>query len=86
MKVQSHVQPEFNKAIGRIILSGGHAVVPNVNIHFADLACRQPWLRRCGGVWLGRLLIETRRLWKRYLIGNPLFLARVLRPRPGRVK
>ncbi|MBN2345006.1 MAG: WecB/TagA/CpsF family glycosyltransferase [Candidatus Aminicenantes bacterium] len=42
------------------------------------------WMCRCGWEWLGRLLIEPRRLWKRYLIGNPLFLARVLRQRLGR--
>lgn len=29
--------------------------------------------------WLARLLLEPRRLWRRYLIGNPLFLFRVLR-------
>ncbi|WP_273844376.1 WecB/TagA/CpsF family glycosyltransferase [Rubrobacter calidifluminis] len=28
--------------------------------------------------WLARLFIEPRRLWRRYLIGNPLFLWRVL--------
>ena len=31
--------------------------------------------------WLARLLIEPRRLWRRYLVGNPLFLARVLAQR-----
>jgi len=39
------------------------------------------WLCRCGFEWLGRLLIEPRRLWKRYLIGNPVFLLRVVRQR-----
>lgn len=34
-----------------------------------------------GFEWLARLLIEPRRLWRRYLIGNPLFLTRVLRQR-----
>ena len=33
--------------------------------------------------WLARLLIEPRRLWRRYLFGNPLFVARVLRQRFG---
>ena len=28
--------------------------------------------------WLARLVVEPRRLWRRYLLGNPLFLARVL--------
>lgn len=36
--------------------------------------------------WLGRLIIEPRRLWKRYLIGNPLFVWRVLKQRLGLLK
>ena len=28
--------------------------------------------------WLARLIAEPRRLWRRYLLGNPLFLARVI--------
>ncbi len=36
-----------------------------------------------GFEWLARLLIEPGRLWRRYLLGNPLFLARVLRQRFG---
>lgn len=35
------------------------------------------WLTDHGMEWLGRLLIEPRRLWRRYLIGNPLFLWRI---------
>ncbi len=31
-----------------------------------------------GFEWLARLLVEPRRLWRRYLLGNPLFLLRVL--------
>jgi N-acetylglucosaminyldiphosphoundecaprenol N-acetyl-beta-D-mannosaminyltransferase len=31
--------------------------------------------------WLARLIVEPRRLWRRYLLGNPLFLARVLAQR-----
>ncbi|MBC8129248.1 MAG: WecB/TagA/CpsF family glycosyltransferase [Rhizobiaceae bacterium] len=29
--------------------------------------------------WMYRLLVEPRRLWKRYLLGNPRFMLRVLR-------
>ena len=36
-----------------------------------------------GFEWLARLLVEPRRLWRRYLVGNPLFLLRVLRQRLG---
>lgn len=32
------------------------------------------WMRRCGLQWLYRLLREPRRLWRRYLLGNPRFL------------
>ncbi len=31
--------------------------------------------------WLGRLLIDPRRLWRRYLLGIPLFTWRVIRQR-----
>jgi N-acetylglucosaminyldiphosphoundecaprenol N-acetyl-beta-D-mannosaminyltransferase len=40
-------------------------------------------LRDNGFEWLARLLVEPRHLWRRYLIGNPLFLLRVLRQRLG---
>jgi len=33
--------------------------------------------------WLAWLIIEPRRLWRRYLIGNPLLLWRVLKQRLG---
>ena len=36
-------------------------------------------LTESGFEWLARLLHEPRRLWRRYLLGNPLFLLRVLR-------
>jgi len=36
------------------------------------------WMQRSGLEWLFRLLTEPRRLWRRYLINNPLFVALVL--------
>jgi N-acetylglucosaminyldiphosphoundecaprenol N-acetyl-beta-D-mannosaminyltransferase len=43
---------------------------------------RGPRLLTGGGLeWLARLLAEPRRLWRRYLVGNPLFLLRVMRQR-----
>lgn len=38
------------------------------------------WMNRAGLEWTYRLAQEPRRLAHRYLIGNPVFLARVLRP------
>lgn len=37
------------------------------------------WMLDAGIEWLFRLLIEPKRLWKRYLLGNPLFIFRVYR-------
>ena len=36
------------------------------------------WMQRAGLEWLHRLLSEPRRLWHRYLIGNPTFVAGVI--------
>jgi exopolysaccharide biosynthesis WecB/TagA/CpsF family protein len=50
------------------------------------------WLRRLRLEWLFRLAIEPGRLWRRYIVGNPLFLWRVVkqklshRPRPAEAR
>jgi N-acetylglucosaminyldiphosphoundecaprenol N-acetyl-beta-D-mannosaminyltransferase len=46
-----------------------------------DLRRAPPWMRKTGMEWLGRLVIEPRRLAGRYILGNPLFLARVMKER-----
>jgi N-acetylglucosaminyldiphosphoundecaprenol N-acetyl-beta-D-mannosaminyltransferase len=35
------------------------------------------WIQRSGLEWLYRLVQEPRRLWRRYLVNNPLFIMRV---------
>jgi exopolysaccharide biosynthesis WecB/TagA/CpsF family protein len=37
------------------------------------------WMRRTGMEWAYRLALEPKRLFKRYVLGNPLFLARSVR-------
>ncbi|MCF6126852.1 glycosyltransferase [Mesorhizobium sp. M7A.F.Ca.CA.001.07.2.1] len=37
------------------------------------------WMRRLRLEWLFRLAVEPSRLWRRYVVGNPLFLLRVVR-------
>lgn len=44
------------------------------------------WMTNSGLEWLGRLVIEPRRLWRRYLVGNTLFLWRVLRVLMARLR
>ena len=49
------------------------------------------WLADNGLEWIFRLGVEPRRMWRRYLLGNPVFLSRVIgevrerhpEPRPG---
>jgi N-acetylglucosaminyldiphosphoundecaprenol N-acetyl-beta-D-mannosaminyltransferase len=63
----------------RVALAGG-AVFDYVS---GELRRGPRLLTDNGFEWLARLLIEPGRLWRRYLLGNPLFLARVLRQRFG---
>ncbi len=42
------------------------------------------WMTDNGLEWLSRLVTEPTRLWERYVVGNPLFLFRVLRERIAR--
>lgn len=39
------------------------------------------WMNKAGIEWVFRLAQEPQRLWKRYVVGNPKFLLRVLRER-----
>lgn len=36
------------------------------------------WMNRAGLEWSYRLAVEPRRLWRRYILGNPRFLARII--------
>jgi N-acetylglucosaminyldiphosphoundecaprenol N-acetyl-beta-D-mannosaminyltransferase len=44
------------------------------------------WMIDNGLEWMGRLFIEPHRLWKRYLLGNPIFLWRVVKQRFGLIE
>jgi exopolysaccharide biosynthesis WecB/TagA/CpsF family protein len=39
------------------------------------------WMNRAGLEWLYRLFKEPGRMWRRYIVGNPLFVLRVARQR-----
>lgn len=59
------------------------------NFHAGTVSQAPRWMMRSGLEWLYRLCAEPRRLWRRYLVGNPRFLLLVLRQaltgRPGRL-
>ena len=69
--------------------------LPNLNVKvvlavgamfdfLAGITPRGPrWMTDHGLEWLSRLVVEPRRLWQRYLLGNPLFFWRVLKQRLG---
>jgi N-acetylglucosaminyldiphosphoundecaprenol N-acetyl-beta-D-mannosaminyltransferase len=42
------------------------------------------WVREIGMEWVFRLAVEPQRLWKRYVVGNVIFLSRVIRERVSR--
>jgi exopolysaccharide biosynthesis WecB/TagA/CpsF family protein len=63
----------------------GVPVSIGVGALFDYLAGRVPrapgWVLRLRAEWLFRLVVEPKRLWRRYVMGNPRFMWRVLRSR-----
>lgn len=65
-------QPVLNVAVG--IGVGG------LFDFYSEKIIRAPlWVRQIGMEWVCRLAEEPKRMWKRYILGNPLFLYRVWR-------
>ncbi len=52
--------------------------------HAGTLSRAPAWMRENGLEWLHRLASEPRRLWKRYLVTNTLFIVRALAQLAGR--
>lgn len=64
-----------NKHIPTLVVCGG-AVID----FMGNKIKRAPmWIRQLGFEWLYRLLLEPKRLYKRYVLGNPAFIFRLLR-------
>ena len=55
------------------------AMLIGVGQAFSQLAGEMPrapaWMQRAGLEWCFRLTQEPKRLWKRYLVGNTIFVA-----------
>jgi exopolysaccharide biosynthesis WecB/TagA/CpsF family protein len=65
----------INEASWPILIVNGGAILDFMAGRFR----RAPlFLRRRGLEWLYRFYVEPRRLWRRYLLGNVVFLARVV--------
>jgi N-acetylglucosaminyldiphosphoundecaprenol N-acetyl-beta-D-mannosaminyltransferase len=48
------------------------------DIHSGRVRQAPLWMQRCGLEWFFRLTQEPKRLWRRYLVNNPLFVVRIL--------
>lgn len=48
------------------------------NFYAGNTKCPPLWIIKLGLEWLFRLLCEPRRLWRRYILGNPQFVALIL--------
>jgi len=74
--------------IDRNFEATGARLAIGVGALFDFLAARVPRapkaVRNLRLEWAFRLALEPNRLWRRYLVGNPLFLARVARALPRR--
>ena len=55
------------------------AVGAAFNFHAGHIRQAPRWMMRSGLEWLFRLCLEPRRLWRRYIIGNPRFIIQTLR-------
>jgi N-acetylglucosaminyldiphosphoundecaprenol N-acetyl-beta-D-mannosaminyltransferase len=81
--------PKQDEFVGRFRDQLGAVLIP-VGAAFEFLAgtrTRAPaWMQQLGLEWFHRLLSEPRRLWRRYLVGNLVFLWTVFRERPQVVR
>lgn len=73
------LQQNFDRLQVHVVLTGGAAL----DYVSGELKRAPQWMTNHGFEWLGRLLIEPKRLWRRYIMGNPIFLGRVIKQRLG---
>ena len=76
-KQEEWTKKNFNKLNAKIVWMGGGFLD---TLSGKKKRCPR-WLSKIGFEWLFRLILEPGRLWKRYLIGNPLFILRILQAR-----
>ncbi len=71
---ETWIEENWERLGVRAVPTGG-AVFDYVS---GDLRRAPDWMTRRGLEWLGRLLIEPRRLWIRYLMGDSVFVTRLV--------
>jgi N-acetylglucosaminyldiphosphoundecaprenol N-acetyl-beta-D-mannosaminyltransferase len=68
--------------VGRINAAALIGVGAAFDIHAGTLRQAPRGVQRCGLEWLFRLMMEPRRLWRRYLRNNPAFILQLIRRPP----
>lgn len=73
----------MHRHLGRIHSPVMIGVGAAFDFHAGLKAQAPPWMQTIGMEWFYRLLSEPKRLWKRYLMNNPLFLWYMLQQSTG---
>lgn len=71
---QEHFIARYLRRLDTTILFGVGAAFA---MHSGQLRQSPRWVRNAGLQWLHRLIQEPLRMWRRYLVGNPIFLFRI---------
>jgi N-acetylglucosaminyldiphosphoundecaprenol N-acetyl-beta-D-mannosaminyltransferase len=76
MPLQEHwVNDNFSRLNANVFIFGGSAIEYTAG----TLKVPPPWMSSNGLEWLHRLFQQPQRLWRRYLLGIPLFVCNVFR-------
>lgn len=73
-KQERWMAAHHNKLQASVMIGVGAAF----DMHAGLLTQAPHWMQRSGTEWLFRLLVEPRRLWRRYLVNNPRFVMLML--------
>lgn len=76
------IESNFGKLNCRVVMGVGGLF----DFYSGNIKRAPRWLREIGFEWSFRLLMEPRRMFKRYIIGNPVFICRLLRWKKRRDK
>jgi N-acetylglucosaminyldiphosphoundecaprenol N-acetyl-beta-D-mannosaminyltransferase len=74
-------QEVFTFTLRPLVAAPMIAVGAAFDYHAGNLRKPPPWFQRHGLEWVWRLALEPRRLWRRYLLLNPNYAARLLAQR-----
>jgi len=69
------IEDNFDKINCRIAMGVGGLF----DFYSGNIKRAPTWMREIGMEWFFRFLMEPKRMFKRYFVGNPVFIFRVLR-------